>query len=400
MSAGYRRLAASLLTLLAAVLLPMGPSSAGDTKIHVLLTGDIYPCPVITLCAVDPIYDYTPIQTREIPYQQARKYSRIYFPRTRRELLNYSILFFVDGDMSVFTGRQVEMMLDAVEKGGVGTFWTFGPNYGSVMSCDLSKVIPHDVSREFNQWAWGLSFYRVRFRRGLPPVFTPFIELGVENARAYGCGQIVPREGTTIWGDLVPFGWPWMASWRYDGGGLCWVAADDLDHPFWERTTYGFSENKFSIDIMANIITYTVGRKLPDDVLLPIQIRREIQGYLEGKGLFTATLEFVEKFGAKTSDLYEDLLELEAGPVSQAEKSYFEGRYEDALSKIRAANRRVETLVNLALKARERALVWIFAIEWLVVSSTSMLSGFLLWSLMVRRRAYKEVGTTRLASLQ
>jgi len=370
----------------------------GDVKkVHILLTGDIYPCPVISLCAIDPLFDYTPIQTREIPFQEAQRYSRLYFPRTREELFDYSMLFFVDGDMSIFNGRQVRAMLDAVEKGGVGTFWTFGPNYDSVMSCDLGRVIPHEVSREFNQWAWGQSFYRVRFRRGLPPVFTPFIDLGVENVRAYGCGQIAPRAGTTIWGDLIPFDRPWIVSWRFGGsGGVSWVAADDLDHPFWERTTYGFSENKYPEDILANIITYTIGRKLPENILLPIQIRREFGSYNEGKSLFVATLEFVEKFGADTSWLYDDMLTLDAGLVKRAKSSYLEGEYEDALSEMRSANQELRGLVDRALKARERALIWIFVVEWLVVSSTSMLSGFAVWTLMVKRRAYKEVITTRL----
>ena len=41
-------------------------------------------------------------------------------------------------------------------------------------------------------------------------------------------------------------------------------------------------------------------------------------------------------------------------------------------------------------------MVWVFVIEWLAVSGTSMLAGGLLWTLMVRRRLYKEVGETKL----
>ena len=47
-------------------------------------------------------------------------------------------------------------------------------------------------------------------------------------------------------------------------------------------------------------------------------------------------------------------------------------------------------------KIRRRALVWIYVTEWIAVTGTSMLAGFLLWSLMVRRRLYREVTTTRL----
>jgi len=34
-------------------------------------------------------------------------------------------------------------------------------------------------------------------------------------------------------------------------------------------------------------------------------------------------------------------------------------------------------------------------IEWLAVTGTSMVCGFLLWLLMIRRRLYREVRTTR-----
>jgi hypothetical protein len=34
--------------------------------------------------------------------------------------------------------------------------------------------------------------------------------------------------------------------------------------------------------------------------------------------------------------------------------------------------------------------------EWLVISGTSMITGFVLWTLMVRRRLYREVQVTKL----
>ncbi len=363
---------------------------------RVLLTGDIYPCPVLDLCKTDPLYEYTALQTREIDEKVAQRYTRLYFPRTREILYGYSMLFFVDSDMSPFSGKQVGAMVDAVEGGHVGTLWTFGPHYGSAQSSMLERVIPHEMSAGFNSWAWGHRFYRVSFTRGLPPVFTPFIELGLENVRAYGCGQLTPRQGTTIWGDMIPFRWPWMLSWEYGGdGGMCWAAADDLDHPFWERTTYGFSENKYPVDILANIITHTVGGELPEDILVPIRIRRELFEYNHLRSLFVTILEFVEKFGADTGTLYDELLRVDGGIVSEAKNSYMMGEYEEALSGIRLGNEEVEILVDKALRARERALLWIFVVEWLAVSGTTMLSGFALWTLMVKRRMYKEVGTSR-----
>jgi hypothetical protein len=50
---------------------------------------------------------------------------------------------------------------------------------------------------------------------------------------------------------------------------------------------------------------------------------------------------------------------------------------------------------KLALEARDAALFWIFVTEWLVVSGTGLICGFAIWTLMVRRRMYREVGITR-----
>ena len=383
-------------------ILLLAPAFASDgsmERLHILLSGDIYPCPVITLCMSDPLYDYTPLQTREIPYKEANRYVRLYFPRTREKLIEYSMLFFVDADMSPFNGKQVAAMVDSVREGHVGTFWTFGPHYGSVVSCNLQQVVPHEMSHNFNQWAWGNGFYRVSFRRDRPPVFTPFIDLGIENVRAYGSGRIIPRTGTTIWADMLPFHFPWMVSWKFGGdGGTCWVAADDLDHPWWSRETYGFCENLYAVDVLANIISYTVGRELPEDVMVPILIRRELLDYNSLRNLFVSVLEFVEKFGADTSDLYDELTDIDDLIVDEAKRSYLDGEYDEALSGIRLGNEKVRDLSDKALKFRESTLLWVFVVEWFVVSGTCMLSGFVLWTLMVRRKVYREVATTRLLS--
>jgi hypothetical protein len=190
-----------------------------------------------------------------------------------------------------------------------------------------------------------------------------------------------------------------MVSWRFGGdGGLCWAAADDLDHPWWSRETYGFSENKYAVDVLANIVSYTAGRQLPEDIMIPIKIRRELFDYAGAKNLFISTLEFVEKFGADTGPLYEELLDFEERIVEPAKEAYLMGSYAEALETIGAANEEVIRLVDLALEQRKRALFWIFLVEWLVVSGTSMITGTVVWTLMVRRKVYREVGRTRLIS--
>ena len=51
----------------------------------------------------------------------------------------------------------------------------------------------------------------------------------------------------------------------------------------------------------------------------------------------------------------------------------------------------------MAMKLKDEALMWVYAVEWLATSATFIFCSFILWSLMARKRLYREVSTTRLA---
>lgn len=48
-----------------------------------------------------------------------------------------------------------------------------------------------------------------------------------------------------------------------------------------------------------------------------------------------------------------------------------------------------------AVKIQEKALFSIYLIEWFTVTGTAMLSAFILYTLMMKRRYYREVKLTR-----
>jgi hypothetical protein len=49
-----------------------------------------------------------------------------------------------------------------------------------------------------------------------------------------------------------------------------------------------------------------------------------------------------------------------------------------------------------AIRVKDRTFVWIYLIQWITVSGTAMICGFILWTLMIRRSLYREVSATRL----
>jgi hypothetical protein len=48
-----------------------------------------------------------------------------------------------------------------------------------------------------------------------------------------------------------------------------------------------------------------------------------------------------------------------------------------------------------AIRVKDRTFIWIYVIQ-INVSGTTMICGFILWTLMIRRRFYREVTATRL----
>ena len=57
-----------------------------------------------------------------------------------------------------------------------------------------------------------------------------------------------------------------------------------------------------------------------------------------------------------------------------------------------------QALSEESMELKERAFFWIYFVEWLAVSGTLLICVMVLWSLMVRRRLYRQVEVTRTRS--
>jgi hypothetical protein len=56
----------------------------------------------------------------------------------------------------------------------------------------------------------------------------------------------------------------------------------------------------------------------------------------------------------------------------------------------------LEEANKAALQLKNETLFWVYITEWLALLGTSMITGALVWGLMIKRRLYKEVETTML----
>lgn len=75
---------------------------------------------------------------------------------------------------------------------------------------------------------------------------------------------------------------------------------------------------------------------------------------------------------------------------------YVGGSIEESLGAFAEVLELCEEAMDEAIDARNAAAFWILFTEWCVVTGISFFTGFCLWLVMIRRRLYREVKTTRL----
>jgi hypothetical protein len=85
--------------------------------------------------------------------------------------------------------------------------------------------------------------------------------------------------------------------------------------------------------------------------------------------------------------------------AERATDLYVDRDYTTAISHIDSMEEGIIEITKEAIRLKNEAMFWIYVSEWLVVSSATIISGSALWSLMVRRKMYRETGVTRLGIL-
>ncbi len=145
-------------------------------------------------------------------------------------------------------------------------------------------------------------------------------------------------------------------------------------------------------------LTYLAADKpIPADIIRAHRIREEINTHIAQASLMVSLLEFVERFGISTVDLYSELDDINVLKM-QAEEHYRQDDYDSAAEVFEEINSAWSELNMKAIRVKENALIWVYIIEWLIVTSAAIISGTVVWTLMIRRKMYKEIATTRISA--
>ena len=365
------------------------------------------PDPAISLLCV-PMPGHTQLGTLGEDVNVLNRYMRIYMPRNYQQLIDErDVVVMFEAPVGIvqypsvhFDSKWISWFVEGVQEEGMGLImmggdaswgggWEGGTYYMSWGDTMLDAILPFKSLEGTNPSYAGL--HRPSFRNDHPLSRLPwkearFVEL---------LNKVEPKPGATLIAEAVgrDIRYPWIAAWDVGKGRS--VGETQI---FGSKGTsnYMFYEWDWYQDFVIFLTYIGAGKPIPEDIYRAHRIREEINLHLEKNILLISLLEFIEKFGASTVRLYEELdaINLRA---KDAEEHYRKDDYDAASDVFEEVHRAFNELNVRAIKAKQNALTWIYIVEWFTVSGAALISGVFIWMLMVKRKLYREVGVTRTA---
>jgi hypothetical protein len=307
-----------------------------------------------------------------------------------------------DTKIRPFTDKQVMWMKEGFEEHGISGFVTIGADLTGDYEREwqispLHDVLPTDLLTQTRM----SGTFTIEILKDDPPILSMFREYKIEEFPGTSpFSKNNPRSGSTVWADArfpLSVRSPWLISWKLgQEGGHVWVISDDLDAQWWWPGGMRFqSTNPYSADVFLNIAYYSMERPLPTDIVMIHQLRASIGLYRTSRLMIRGTIEWADKLGANTRKAEKALGDVEEF-YNRALGQYVTGEYEESMASLEAAMEESERALAVAFKTKQEAMFYIYVVEWLVTTGVLLLSGSVLYTLMVRRRLYREIETTRL----
>jgi len=327
------------------------------------------------------------------------KKMRVFMPRSYGDLLDkYDFIILSDAIVENFRSDYIHWFRDSVLDGGVGLImigghFSFGSRFGESPWGEtvLQEAMPVIMPTE--GWAPGshAGLLRIVQPQNTFASSLPFDEIGPFGV-FYFCNVVIPKEGSELIANYLRSGqtYPLLVyqeigegasiamtvDWTPDGG------RDFIRWPYYP-------------DFALNIALYATGNKIPRDLELAHRARVLITDYRAEVETLQSVMEFVGKFGVNLGPAEELLAEMDQ-KAKAGRAAYIEADLQTAVSRLEEAMDELAGASDRIWRLRYEALIWIYLTEWLAVSGTGMICGFILWTLMVKRRLYRSVEATRL----
>ncbi len=325
--------------------------------------------------------------------ESTERFVRIYMPRRFQDLCDkFDVVYHFDFVPQALTNTQISWIHDAIRDRGMGfamaemgwypvaDYWS-GNDAQGWMNTALYNAYPADI----------IIGERVAGRCLEKAVESPLVNLpGIEQAPIVsGGGLHIARAGSTVHARYRGSTAPALITGTYGQGQTFMTPAG------WDLLPrYVTFEWPFFLDYIVNPMYLVSGAEIPDDLVVVHRLRNNFMEYDTDRRMVIALMEFLDKWGANVRSV-EMMLGDAEGTKKDAERYYLDNQYEDSLKKIETARQMLLDVSEHSGRLKKQAMLWVYLIEWSVVTGTLMICGTLVWFLMIRRRLYKEVGETR-----
>jgi hypothetical protein len=357
----------------------------------------------------EPLMEYTIVPCRVggvgFAMKDLVRAVRLYFPRTYEDMQAYDYVMLLSPEFYILNPTQDLWMHDRIQEGAGGfndasVFSMVAQIHNSWAQSLTQQAFPNDAPAVVARGGGGASpseAYRVVINRDFPePVLTPFVKYGVEDVLGFTSRYIIARDGAGVMAwqvenfpnqGRIPF----LVEWDY-GAGRSLTCGSIVATVTW----FG-NDNPYAADIITNLVLYSTQRGLIEDVDVFHRLKLGFREFNDRMNMLVAILDFVDRFGANLHGVQRELSELES-MRTLAKEEYLGQDFSECWAILDTAFSRFADTEEMAKEAKEAALLWVYAVEWLATTAALLFSSAVLWSLMVRRKLYRQVRTTRFDS--
>jgi uncharacterized membrane protein len=316
------------------------------------------------------------------------RYIRLFIPRTYNRLVeSQDVIILSDTVKTYYQPRHISWFANAARDGGRGIIMVGGREiqWGDWWDTSVEDVLPVE-------WVPHETYEGFPFKAVPTDAKHDFMDsLPWETMPAYtGMNVADPKIGSVTFLEVEEEGYPVVSFWETGEG------AGVVHTPDWTPAWGGliFTEWPYYGDFISNLLYLAAGVDIPDDPELMHEIREEFYLFSIQWSLLIGMTDFVDRFGANTGPLEEEL-----GRINDlrrgASRSYIEQDYERVLDDLREGREKLDDALDLAMDIKDRALTWIYITEATTVTGISLICGLAIWLLMIKRKLYREVSTTR-----
>jgi hypothetical protein len=152
-------------------------------------------------------------------------------------------------------------------------------------------------------------------------------------------------------------------------------------------------------DFAVHLMLYVTRNPLPSDLETVHRARSGFIEFRSTRSYVFSVMDFAEKLGANMNPVGPMLVEADL-KHAESTAAYIDQDFEVSLGLLAEALEGLVGASERAMQLKDQAMAWIFFAEWATVTGTFGIVAFVLWTLMVRRRLYREIEHTRFVGEQ